>query len=344
MKTTIRLFICMLLILQPCLSHAQPVINGAGATFPGPLYIKWIEEYGKSRPLRVTYRETGSSDGIRMLLAREVDFGATDAYLPDETLKQHQGSLLHIPTCIGAVAIIYHLEGSPEIKMTPAVLADIFMGKITSWSDKRIREINPGIDIRENNITLVHRSEGSGTTFLLAHYLSQVSVVWEKKIGSGQAIRWPTGIGVRENSGIAAMVKKIPGSVGYVSLNHAIKNGLATVALQNASGNFIKPTVAAVTAAASVVLPTDARIMLTNSPTPSAYPICGFSYIIVYREQSYRDHSEERSRALAKFLLWCIRDGQRYTEKLFYAPLPDQTMNQLEKAVRTMTFKGKPLL
>jgi len=333
------------LIALPCgLLYAQPIISGAGATFPSPLYFKWIEEYGKAVPSRITYRETGSTDGIRLLLDREVDFGATDVFLSNGRMNQVSDTLLHLPTCIGAVAIIYHLEGNPDIRLTPSLLADIFMGRITYWSDDRIRKINPSANIKPLKITVIHRSEGSGTTFLLSDYFSQVSADWKKNIGTGPMIRWPVGLGVQENSGVAGLVKKIPGGIGYVSLNYAIKNRISTAALRNAAGNFVKPTVTAVSAAAAIDLPRDTRVLLTNSRLPRAYPICGFTYIVVFREQFYRDHSEEHARALVKFILWCLQEGQHHAEPLFYAPLPEDTILHVERVLRSITYKGKPLL
>lgn len=339
------IFICLLTVFMPYEGlFAQPIINGAGATFPSPLYFRWMEAYNKQMPSRIMYRETGSKEGIRLLLNREVDFGGTDIFLSDTEMQQSSGPILHIPTCVGAVAIIYHLPGNPGIKITTDVLTDIYLGRITIWSDRRIRQINSGVNLPKLDITVVHRSEGSGTTYLLTDYFSKVSPVWKKNVSLGLSIRWPTGIGVKDNSGVAGLVKKIPGSIGYVSLNYAINNNLPVAAMQNAHGHFIKPTVESVSAAASINLPQDTRIILTNSRVPSAYPICGFSYIAVFREQFYKSHTEERARALAQFLWWCVHDGQRYAHDLSYAPLPDGTVIQVEKVLRTMTYKGRTLL
>ena len=343
----IRLIIVFMtgIFLLPCAClYAQPIISGAGATLPSPLYFKWIEEYRKSVPSRITYRETGSSEGIRLLLSKKVDFGATDAFLSDDQMRDAQGALVHVPTCVGAVAIIYNLEGNPAMRLTPSLLTDIFMGRIVSWSDRRVKKINPDVKIDPLRITVIHRSEGSGTTFLLTDYFSQVSPVWKREIGRGQMIPWPAGLGIQENSGVADLVKKIPGSIGYVSLTYAIKNNLPTALLQNAAENFVKPTVASVSAAASIALPQDSRILLTNSLVPRAYPICGFTYIIVHREQFYRDHSPEHARALVKFLLWCLHEGQNFNEALYYAPLPEESVLHVEKAVRSITYRGKPPL
>ncbi|MDD5169704.1 MAG: phosphate ABC transporter substrate-binding protein PstS [Syntrophales bacterium] len=345
MSIIFRIVLCAMMVLLPLESlYAQPIISGAGATFPSPLYFKWIEVYKKQSPLRITYRETGSSEGIRLLLAREVDLGGSDIFLSDSEIKKSPAPVLHIPTCVGAVAIIYHLSGNHEIRLTTDVLTDIFLGRITSWRDRRVLKINNQANLPMLKITVVHRSEGSGTTHLLTDYFSKVNPTWRKSVGAGQSIRWPTGVGVGENSGVASLVKKIPGSIGYVSLNYAMKNNLPAVALQNAHGRFIKPDVESVSAAASIVLPPDARIILTNSSVPTAYPICGFSYIILFREQSYKDHAVERARVLAEFLRWAIHDGQSYATPLFYAPLPVETVIQVDKVLHSITYKGKPVL
>ena len=345
LSTALRLFLCLLIILSPAnILCAQPIINGAGATFPSPLYYKWIEASRQDIPARILYRETGSSEGLRLLLARKVDFGASDVFLSDHEMRKAPAPLLHIPTCIGAVAIIYHLADNPEIRLTPDILADIFLGKIKSWTDSRIRAVNPGLTLSPLRITVIHRSEGSGTTFMLTDYLFKVSPSWRKSVGTGKTVRWPAGLGVEGNAGAAGIVKKIPGSIGYVSLNYAVKNNLPAAALQNASGQFIKPTVEAVSAAASVALPPDGRVILTNSTASDAYPICGFTYIIVFREQAYKGYTLESARTLARFLWWCIHDGQRYAAPLHYAPLPKETVKQVEQIIRSIVFKGRPVL
>lgn len=345
MFVVLRLFLCLLIVMSPYADlNAQPIINGAGATFPSPLYYKWIAASRQEIPARILYRERGSSEGIRLLLARKVDFGASDAFLSDQEMRKAPASLLHIPTCIGAVAIIYHLAGTPEIRLTPDVLVDIFLGRITSWADPRVAKINPHLNLPSLKITVIHRSEGSGTTFLLADYFQKVSQAWKESVGTGKNLRWPAGIGVEGNAGVAGMVKRISGSIGYVSLNYAVKSGLPVASLQNAAGRFIKPTVESASAAASIVLPPDGRVLLTNSPVPHAYPICGFTYIIVFREHAYKGHTFDCSKTLARFLWWCIHDGQRYAASLHYSPLPDETVRQVEHAVRSITFHGKPVL
>jgi phosphate transport system substrate-binding protein len=333
-----------LLLSTPAGLYSQPVVNGAGATFPSPLYFKWIEAYGKEDPVRIVYKETGSGEGIRLLLSREVDFGGTDALLSEGEMGKTTDTILHVPTCIGAVAIIYNLPGNPGLRLSPDILADIFQGRISSWTDQRISQINRGAPLAKLKISVVHRSEGSGTTFLLSNYLTKVSPFWRKSIGAGKQIRWPTGIGVEENSGVAELVKKIPGSIGYVSLNYAVANKLPAAALKNERGRYMKPTVESVSSAASIDLPADARALITNSSHPNAYPISGFSYIVLFREQAYNQRSKEKAQALVRFLWWGIHEGQREAAPLFYAPLPHQAVLVTEKILRSLTYAGQSLL
>jgi phosphate transport system substrate-binding protein len=343
-RLNICLAIMFLLLSSPAGLYAQPIVNGAGATFPSPLYFKWIEMYGKEDPVRIVYKETGSGEGIRLLLSREVDFGGTDAFLSEGDLRKTADTILHIPTCIGAVAIIYNLPGNPGLKLSPDILADIFLGRITSWEDHRISQINRGTQATKLKISVVHRSEGSGTTFLLSDYLTKVSPAWKKSAGAGKQIRWLTGIGVEENSGVAELVKKIPGSIGYVSLNYAVAHKLPAAALRNERGRYTKPTVESVSSAASIDLPADARSLITNSGHPNAYPISGFSYIVLFREQAYQQRSKEKAHALARFLWWGIHEGQREAAPLYYAPLPRQAVLVTEKILRSLTYAGQLLL
>jgi len=343
-RLKICLVITFLLLSSPAGLYSQPVLNGAGATFPSPLYFKWIEAYGKDDPVRIIYKGAGSGEGIRQLLAREVDFGGTDAFLSEEDMRKTPDTILHIPTCIGAVAIIYNLPGNQDLRLTPDILTDIFLGRITSWADQRISQINSGASPAKLKISVVHRSEGSGTTFLLSDYLTKVSPAWKKTVGVGKQIRWKTGIGVEENSGVAELVKKIPGSIGYVSLNYAVALKLPTAALKNKRGRYMKPTVESVSSAASIDLPTDARALITNSGHPNAYPISGFSYIVLFREQAYHQRSKEKAESLARFLWWCIHEGQREAGPLFYAPLPRQAVLVTEKILRSLAYAGQPIL
>lgn len=340
-----RLGLAFFFFLYPLLSFAAAdvILSGAGATFPSPLYDRWIEAYRSQGGSRIVYEGCGSGRGINLLLKQKTDFGATDIFLSDEEMRRSAADILHIPTCVGAVAIIYNLPGAPRLRFTPDLLVDIFLGRITRWSDRRIAWFNPDIALPELEIAVVHRSEKSGTTFLLTDYLSKVSPGWKKSIGSGLVVRWPAGLGVEENSGVADLVQRVPGSIGYVSLNYAKARGLPVAAIRNHAGQFVYPTEDALSLAATVDIPQDTRILITNSRAPRGYPISAFTYLIFYREQAYNHRSKNKALALAHFLWWCIHEGQRYTKPLYYAPLPQDVVARSEKIIRSVTYQGKPL-
>ncbi len=317
---------------------------GAGATFPYPLYSKMFHEYAKEFGVRVNYQAIGSGGGIRQLMERTVDFGATDAFMTDEELKEMKGEVVHIPICLGAVVVSYNLPGNPTIKLTPSVLSDIFLGKIRSWNDKRIVSLNPGLSLPKMPIVVVHRSDGSGTTFVFSDYLSKVSEEWKRCVGAGKSLSWPTGLGGKGNPGVAGLIQQIPGSIGYVELVYAMSNNIPFALIQNSSGRFIKPTIESVTCAAKTKIPPDARISITNTPNPDGYPISSFTWIIAYEEQCYGGRTLERARALVKLLWWMVHDGQRYAPSLYYSPLPGEAVKVAERLIRSITYRGKPVL
>ena len=329
-------------LAQPAM--AQSLINGAGATFPYPIYSKWFDEYAKVDPeARFNYQSIGSGGGIKQITARTVDFGATDGPMADEQLKQAPSEIFHIPTVLGAVVATYNLPGSPTLKFTPDVLADIFLGKITKWNDPRIVGANSGISLPDQPIVLVHRSDGSGTTYIWVDYLSKVSPEWQQKVGRGTSVNWPVGLGGKGNEGVSGQVKNTPGSLGYVELAYAVKNKLPAASIKNAAGKFIEPTIQSTTAAAAGAaknMPADFRVSLTNPPGDDAYPIASFTWLLVYREQS----DEAKGRTIAKFLWWMSHEGQRYADDLLYAPLPTQVVKQVEGKIKEMTYQGKPLM
>jgi len=349
MKSTVLPSLCLFagliwLASAAAPAKAQPILSGAGATFPHPLYERWIHSYSQKAPVRVTYRGTGSADGIQDLLQRKIDFGATDVSLSDREMQEAAAPILHLPTCVGAVAVIYNLEGDPDLRLTPDLLADIFLGRIPSWDHPRLRALNPSVDLPSLEIMVVHRAEGSGTNYILSDYLSKVSPHWNRERGVGKTVAWNTGLGVRGNSGVASMVKKIPGAIGYVSLNYAVGNRLPVVRVKNAGNRFVKPTVESATEAASISMPADWRRPITNTEAPEGYPISGFTYLIFYQEQSYSGRTKEKARALASFLWWCVHEGQRECAPLHYAPLPETVSIQCRKILRSMTFAGSPLI
>lgn len=322
---------------------AEEILLGAGATFPSPLYEKWMDEYAGKTGVRLSYQKIGSGGGIESLVQRKVDFGGTDVVVTDEEMRRNKVSITHIPSCLGGVAIIYNLPGKIELRLTPGVMADIFQGRITNWSDRKITAINPDVTLPDLSICVVHRSESSGTTNIFTEYLDKVSSSWKRRIGTGKKVKWPVGMGVEKNSGVAGMVKKVPGSIGYVQLNYAQENGLPAALVRNRCGNYIKPTIESVSRAAAMEMSSDMRMSITDSTAPEGYPISSFTYLIVHTEQAYYDRSEEKADALVAFLWWCIHDGQKYTGELYYSPLPDATVRMAEQVIRSITYKGKPV-
>jgi phosphate transport system substrate-binding protein len=319
-------------------------LQGAGATFPNPLYQKWLSEYGKLHSnVRIDYQSIGSGGGIKQLKEQTVDFGASDAPMKDEDLKSAPGEVLHIPTVLGAVVITYNLVGvSQTLKFSPDVIADIFLGKITKWNDPRIAADNAGVTLPANNITVVTRSDGSGTSAVFTDYLSKVSPEWKEKVGAGTSPRWPVGISGKGNEGVTGQVKKTPDTIGYVELVYAVQNKLPVAQIKNASGNFVDPSIDAVTAAASASAantPDDLRVSITNAAGPQAYPISSYTYILVYKEQ--RDAA--KGKVLVDFLWWGIHDGETFAKDLQYAPLPADIVKKAEAKINSITAGGKPL-
>jgi phosphate transport system substrate-binding protein len=323
---------------------AQMLMNGAGATFPYPIYSKWFEEYTKvDHDVRFNYQSIGSGGGIRQITERTVDFGASDGPMTDEQLKKAPAELFHVPTVLGAVVATYNLPGNPKLNFTGDVLADIFLGKVTKWDDDRIKALNPSVTLPGQPILVVHRSDGSGTTYIWVDYLSKVSKEWEQKVGRGTSVNWPVGLGGKGNEGVAGQVKNTPGALGYVELAYAITNKLPTAAVKNHAGKFVDATIETTTAAAAGAaanMPPDFRVSLTNAPGEQAYPIASFTWLLVYRNQD----NEAKGKALVKFLWWAIHDGQRYPATLLYAPLPAPVVKQIEAKIRQITYSGKPLL
>jgi phosphate transport system substrate-binding protein len=320
---------------------AQMLMNGAGATFPYPIYSKWFEEYTRVDPgARFNYQSIGSGGGIRQITERTVDFGASDGPMTDDQLKKAPGELFHIPTVLGAVVATYNLPGSPKLRFSGDVLADIFLGKITKWSDARIKALNPSVALADQPIVVVHRSDGSGTTYIWVDYLSKVSPDWAQKVGKGTSVNWPVGLGGKGNEGVAGQVKNAPGALGYVELAYAITNKLPAAAVKNQAGKFMEATIESTTAAAAASMPEDFRVSLTNPPGDDAYPIASFTWLLVYKDQP----NEAKGRALTRFLWWAIHDGQKFPPALLYAPLPAPVVKQIEAKIKQMTFAGRPLV
>ncbi|MBA4391286.1 MAG: phosphate ABC transporter substrate-binding protein PstS [Syntrophus sp. (in: bacteria)] len=318
---------------------------GAGATFPQPLYSKMFDAYYQQYKVKINYQGIGSGGGINQLTKKTVDFGATDAFMTAKELTEAGATVIHIPTCLGAVVVTYNLPGNPKLNFTPDVVADIFLGKITKWNDPKIAAANAGVKLPNLPISVVNRADGSGTNYIFTEYLSKVSSAWKEKIGAGKTANWPAGqIGQKGNPGVAGYVAQTPGAVGYVELIYATQNKMAYGNVKNKAGKFIEPTLKAVSAAANVKMPDDTNVLLTNTDAANGYPISSFTWIIFYKEQNYGGKAKERAEALAKLLLWTVNEGQKYVEPLQYAPLSKEAQSKANKLVRSITFNGVPLL
>lgn len=306
-------------------------LTGAGATFPAPIYSKWFADYATKTGVKINYQAIGSGGGIRQLSEGTVDFGASDSPMKDEEIAKAKGPVYHIPTVLGAVAVTYNLPAvSTQLKLTGEVVADIFAGKITKWNDGRIAALNSGVKLPATDILVVHRSDGSGTTFVFTDYLTTVSKTWAAGPGRGKEVPWPVGLGGKGNDGVAGQVKQTPGGVGYVELAYAKQNNLTFASIKNAAGNFVEPSVAGATAAAAGVaekLPpnTDYRLSIVNAAGADAYPISSFTWILVYQNQT----DAVKAKKLNDFLRWALTDGEAEAAALFYAPIPPTMATQL---------------
>jgi len=310
-------------------------ISGAGATFPFPIYSKWFSEYNKLHSnIQINYQSIGSGGGIRQLTAQTVSFGATDGPMTKDQMLAAPGAILHLPTVLGAVVPVYNIEGmSAELKFTGAVLADIFLGKITKWSDPAIAKLNPGVSLPGADITVVHRSDGSGTTYIFADYLGKVSPEWKKRVGISTALNWPVGLGGKGNEGVAGLVKQSPGSIGYVELIYALQNQIAYGSVQNLSGRFLRASIEGVTAAAAAAagaMPADFRVSITNAPGDDAYPISSFTWLLFYENPK----DKAAARTMVDFVKWALTDGQKFAKDLGYAPLPDSVVKLEMEALK----------
>ncbi len=355
MKKIILIFTLMFsLILLSCGSdkkESQKTVEkeevkllGAGATFPYPLYSKMFDAYHELYGVKVNYQSIGSGGGVRQMLSKTVNFGGSDAFLNEEELQKANNEIVHMPTCLGADVISYNLPGNPQLKMTPDVIADIFLGKIHKWNDARIKKINPGIELPAQKIVVVHRSDGSGTTFIFSDYLTKVSKEWEEKVGRGKSLNWPIGLGAKGNEGVSGQIRQLPGSIGYIELTYAVTNDMQVAEIQNKSGNYIKPTLESVSLAANIDLPVDTRVSITNTDAAEGYPIASFTWLLLYKDLSTNVKSETQAKALIDMVWWMVHDGQKYTKPLHYAPLPEAAVKLNEKNLREITFNGKKLL
>ncbi len=327
------------------IGYAKDVeLVAAGATFPYPFYSKLFDVYNKEHGDKVNYQAIGSGGGIRQLINKTVDFAGSDAIMSDKELTEAGAPVLHIPTCAGAVVITYNLSGNSQLKFTPDIIADIFLGKISKWNDRRLSEINPGVKLPDTHLTVVHRSDGSGTTFIFSDYLSKVSGEWKDKVGSGTSLNWPTGLGGKGNPGVAGLVQQTPGSIGYVELIYALQNKMPYGTVKNKKGNFVTATLASTSKAADTNLPDNMKVMLTNTDAPEGYPISGFTWILSYKDLNYGGGTEDKAKEVVKLLWWMTHEGQKYAQPLDYAPLSKKAVEKAEKIIKSITYKSSVLM
>lgn len=322
-----------------CLALAIPAVgqttlNGAGATFPYPMYSKWFSDYHKLHPdVEINYQSIGSGGGIRQVLAQTVDFGAADVTMTDEQLSQAKVKILHIPTVLGAVVLAYNVPGvSGDLRFSAQVIADICLGKITSWNDPAIVKDNPGVKLPAQSIVVVHRSEGSGTNFIFTDYLSKISPEWADGPGKGASIKWPVGLGAKGNEGVAGVIRQMDGAFGYLELIYAAQNHIPFGTMKNAAGNWVKASLEGTTAAAASVknMPADFRVSITNAPGKDAYPISSFTWLLV--PMQFKDQA--RGKIMVDFLTWMLDDGEKMTAALDYAPLPDSVASKVRETIK----------
>jgi phosphate transport system substrate-binding protein len=312
-------------------------INGAGATFPYPIYSKWFSEYNKLHPnVQINYQSIGSGGGIRQLTGETVFFGATDGPMTNEQLLAAPGKILHFPTVLGAVVPVYNIPGvNAELRFTGAVLADIFLGKITKWNDPAIVKLNAGVKLPSSDITVVHRSDGSGTTYIWVDYLAKVSPEWLKKVGVATAVKWPTGVGGKGNEGVSGLVTQMPGSIGYVELIYALQSRISYGSVQNLAGEFLRGSVQSVTAAAAAAaakMPADFRVSITNAEGKGVYPISSFTWLLLYENPK----DKGQAKTMVEFMKWALADGQKFAADLGYAPLPAEVVKIEMAALATI--------
>jgi len=329
-------FLLCALIVLAVPSFAQTKLNGAGATFPYPIYSKWFNEYHNQHPdIEINYQSIGSGGGIRQVTAKTVDFGASDGPMTDQQLADAKFKIIHLPTVLGADVPAYNVPGiKTELKFTPDVIAGIFLGKISSWNDPAIAKVNPGISLPSQSIVVVHRSDGSGTTYVWTDYLSKVSPEWNSQVGKGTSVKWPVGLGAKGNEGVAGMIRQMDGAFGYVELVYAVQNNIQYGSVQNAAGSFVKANLDSITAAAASVksMPSDFRVSITNAPSKEAYPISSFTWLLVPAEWG----DKTKQKVMVDFLNWMLDQGQSMTAQLSYAPLPQSVKEKEREAIKTI--------
>jgi phosphate transport system substrate-binding protein len=331
MRKIVPLLVCVLLAMPVV---GQTTLNGAGATFPNPMYQKWFSEYHKIHPdVQVNYQSIGSGGGIRQVTSGTVDFGASDMPMTDKQLQEAKFKILNIPTVLGADVPAYNIPGvSGEVKFTPEALVGIFLGKISKWNDKALTSVNPGVNFPDKDIIVVHRSDGSGTSFIWTDYLSKVSSEWKSQVGADTSVKWPIGMGGKGNEGVSGLIRQLSGSIGYVELIYAVQNNIPYGSVRNSAGNFVRASLEGVSAAAASApkMPADFRVSITNAPGKDAYPISSFTWLLVPAQSK----DAAKGKILADFLNWMVTDGQKMTSALSYASLPDNVVAKVKEAIK----------
>jgi phosphate transport system substrate-binding protein len=323
---------------------AELELRGAGATFPLPYYQSAFESFTRQSGIAVGYQGVGSGEGIRLLTQRRVDFGGTDAFMAPQELAEAGAPIVHIPTCLGAVAITYYLPGNPRLQMSSDVIADLFLGHIKRWNDPRLVRLNSDRRLPDLPVRVVYRSDSSGTSQILSEYLSKTSPLWRERVGTVRKLHLPGGVGGAGNPGVAGLIRQAPGSFGYVELIYALGNDLLVADVRNRAGRFVSANLESVSLAGRVPLPDDTNASLTDTEAAEGYPISGFTWLALYREQDYDGRPRERAEALARLLAWMIRDGQAQARTLHYAPLPDEATRKAEALLKSLTYRRQPIL
>ncbi|MDB4926799.1 phosphate ABC transporter substrate-binding protein PstS [Mucilaginibacter sp.] len=346
MKLSKNLRLAVVALAASCVTMAASaqdnVLLGAGSTFVYPLFSKMFSQYTASK---VNYQPIGSGGGILQLTNKTVDFGDSDAPLNDDQTKKMSAEVLHIPMASGAVVVTYNVPGvAGGLKLSGKDLADIYLGKVTKWNSPEVKDSNPGVNLPDLPILVIHRSDGSGTSFIFTDFLTKVNPEWASKVGKASAVNWPAGLGGKGNEGVAGLVKQTPGAIGYIELAYAIQNKMPFADIQNKSGKFITPTLAATTLASNVVIPADSKVSITNTDNPKGYPIASFTWALIYKEQNYGGRSKARATELVKLLWWNIHQGQANCAPLNYAPLSKSAVKVAETILKSATYGGKAIL
>ncbi|MDB5030518.1 phosphate ABC transporter substrate-binding protein PstS [Mucilaginibacter sp.] len=346
MKLSKSLKLAVVALAASCVTMAASaqdnVLLGAGSTFVNPLFSKMFSQYTASK---VNYQSIGSGGGILQLTNKTVDFGDSDAPLNDDQTKKMSAQVLHIPMTSGAVVVTYNVPGvAGGLKLSGKDLADIYLGKVTKWNSPEVKDSNPGVSLPDLPIVVIHRSDGSGTSFIFTDFLTKVNPEWASKVGKASAVNWPAGLGGKGNEGVAGLVKQTPGAIGYVELAYAVQNKMPFAAIQNKSGKFITPTLEATTLASNVVIPADSKVSITNTDNPKGYPIASFTWALIYKEQNYGGRSKVRATELVKLLWWNIHQGQANCAPLNYAPLSKSAVKVAETILKSATYGGKAIL